>query len=472
MPISRPAARVPVDQMLLNFAACGRYLSPMPDLPWTKMASVSLSNDVSRAGRVLCAALVSLLLASCGGPEVVDTWEGGQHDVAVKVETLEGGETRVKASYGFIGEQTLEDLTKEAATGSVDAAMALGVLYWYGAGPEDGDNPRALPADKTKAMKFYRQAAFKDHVPAQLILADLYASDTSGIKQNLAEAMRLYRKAAEAGELRAQCRLAEMYDKGQGVRRNIAEAIPWYQKCAKSGDGAAMFRLAELHETGEGGSENKVAAVEWYRRAAQANQPLASCRLAFLYDTGEGLLQDRAEAAKLYRVCAESGDGRAMFRLAQLHEAGEGVPSDWDTALAWYQKAADAGQSGAQCRLAALYETGQGVNQDQSEALKWYRACAESGSGSAMFRLAKILDNAADVDGDPKRAADYMFRALKANDQQAKDEMLGGAQSWSQAFREEFQRKLQAENLYSGAIDGILGSGTRQAIQVIAGENT
>ena len=65
-----------------------------------------------------------------------------------------------------------------------------------------------------------------------------------------------------------------------------------------------------------------------------------------------------------------------------------------------------------------------------------------------------------------------MFRALKANEQQAKDEMLAGAQNWSQAFRQEFQKKLQAENLYSGAIDGILGSGARQAIQVITGDST
>lgn len=88
-----------------------------------------------------------------------------------------------------------------------------------------------------------------------------------------------------------------------------------------------------------------------------------------------------------------------------------------------------------------------------------------------MLRLAKIFDNDSEADSDPKLAADYMFRALKANEQQAKDEMLGGAQNWSQAFREEFQRKLQAENLYSGAIDGILGSGTRQAIEVIASDN-
>lgn len=89
-----------------------------------------------------------------------------------------------------------------------------------------------------------------------------------------------------------------------------------------------------------------------------------------------------------------------------------------------------------------------------------------------MFRLAKFFDNADEPDNDPKVAADYMFRALKANEQQAKDEMLGGAQNWSEAFRQEFQKKLQAENLYSGAIDGILGAGTRQAIQVISGDST
>jgi len=65
-----------------------------------------------------------------------------------------------------------------------------------------------------------------------------------------------------------------------------------------------------------------------------------------------------------------------------------------------------------------------------------------------------------------------MLKALKANVQQAKDEMLGGAKNWSQQFRQEFQRKLKAENLYSGTIDGILGQGTQKAIEAITNDNS
>jgi TPR repeat protein len=424
------------------------------------------------ASGFLSCVLVSLILISCSEPKVVDTWKGGEHGVTVKVETLEDGDTRVKASYGTLEEQPLEDLTAKAEEGNVDAAMALGVLYWYGAGSEDPKGQMALAADKTKAMGFYSQAAVKGNTPAKLILADLFASGASGIKQNLAEAARLYLEAAEADEARAQCRLAVMYDKGQGVQQDFSEAVRWYQECAQGGDGAAMLRLAELYDAGEGVSENKAAAAEWYRKAAGANQLRASCRLAVLYDTGQGVVQDLPEAAKLYGVCAKSGDGQAMFRLAQLHETGEGVTSDWDAALEWYRKAADADQSEAQCRLGALYDTGQGVKQDLAEAIKWYRPCAESGIGPAMFRLAEIYENALEVDNDPSLAADYMLKALKANVQQAKDEMLGGAKDWSQQFRQEFQRKLKAVNLYSGTIDGVLGQGTQKAIEAITNDNS
>ena len=58
------------------------------------------------ASGFLSCVFVSFLLISCSEPKVVDTWEGGEHDVAVKVETLEDGDTRVQASYGNLEDQT------------------------------------------------------------------------------------------------------------------------------------------------------------------------------------------------------------------------------------------------------------------------------------------------------------------------------------------------------------------------------
>ena len=417
---------------------------------------------------VLSSALV-LLLAGCSEPQVVDTWKGKHHGATVKVEILEDGTRRVSASYGVLGQKSLEDLKADVEQGSVDAAMALAVLYWYGAGPEGPNGKKAFPPDKAKAAGYYRQAAVKDHVRAQLILADLYASGADGIEQNLAESTRLLGKAAGAGEVDAQCRLAAMYDRGEGVTEDRAEAAKFYQPCAQSGDGAAMLRLAEIYETGEGVPRNKTAAVEWYRRAAEAKQPRALCRLAVLYDTGQGVVQDLSEAADLYRTCAETGDGAAMLRLAQIYEFGQ---DDRATALEWYHKAAGADEWRAKCHLAALYDTGEGVQQDLSEAIKWYEGCAKGGLGLAMFRLAELYDKGLGVPKKPKLAADYMIKALKANVEQAKNEMLARANTWSVEFRKEFQRNLQAENLYNGKIDGILGRGTQGAIKSLAGENS
>jgi len=417
---------------------------------------------------VLSSAVV-LLLAGCGEPQVVDTWKGKRHGATVKLEILEDGATKVSASYGVLGQKSLEDLKADAEQGSVDAAMALAVLYWYGAGPEGPNGKKAFPPDQAKAAGYYRQAAIKDHVVAQLILADLYASGADGIKQNLAESIRLLGKAADAGEVEAQCRLAAMYDKGQGTPEDRAAAAKWYQRCAQSGDGAAMLRLAEIYQTGDGVPRNKVAAVEWYRRAAEAKQPRAVCRLAALYDTGQGVIQDLSEAANLYRTCAETGDGAAMLRLAQIYEFGE---DDRATALEWYRKAADADEWRAQCRLAALYDTGEGVQQDLSEAIKWYEGCAKGGLGPALFRLAELYDKGLSTPKKPKRAADYMIQALKANVEQAKTEMLAGADTWSIEFRKEFQRNLQAANLYNGEIDGILGRSTQDAIKSLAKDSS
>ena len=78
----------------------------------------------------------------------------------------------------------------------------------------------------------------------------------------------------------------------------------------------------------------------------------------------------------------------------------------------------------------------------------------------------KFFDNA------PELTADVIMEALKGKVQQARDEMLEGAKNWSQEFRRAFQRKLKAENLYSGTVDGIPGQGTRKAIEAIPNDNS
>ena len=65
-------------------------------------------------------------------------------------------------------------------------------------------------------------------VKAQLAVGEAY--ETSGTKSDYAEAAAWYRKAADKNSIEAQIHLAVCYRDGRGVTRDMAEAANWYRK--------------------------------------------------------------------------------------------------------------------------------------------------------------------------------------------------------------------------------------------------
>ena len=93
------------------------------------------------------------------------------------------------------------DLFRRAATqGNADAEYNLGVCLRRGLG---------VAVDNNAAEHFYRSAAQRNHVSAQLALGDLIAQSATSDVQWL-EAARWYRLAAESGNAPAKERLVQM----------------------------------------------------------------------------------------------------------------------------------------------------------------------------------------------------------------------------------------------------------------------
>ena len=61
-----------------------------------------------------------------------------------------------------------------------------------------------------------------------------------GVVQDYAEALRWYKLAAEKGFIGAQINLGSMYAQGQGVAQDYVRAHMWYNLAAVSGDSSAV----------------------------------------------------------------------------------------------------------------------------------------------------------------------------------------------------------------------------------------
>lgn len=248
----------------------------------------------------------------------------------------------------------------------------------------------------------------------------------------LAEAFKLYREAADLGLPAAMHNLARMYDKGRGTPRNLAEAAVWYRRAADNDHAAAMSALGTMHEFGEGVERDLVEALRLYRLAADKGDPHALTSLGYMYAQGKGVARDRAEARRLYQIAAEKGHTRAMFNLALMHLKGEGGAIDNVEAVRWLKSAADLGHTGAMRELAFLYDEGRGVARD------------------------------------PRTAADYLLAAYKAGHKEARSDVMVRPLAWSAATRQEIQRRLAVQGLYSGKANGIFDLRTRRALDQLA----
>ena len=108
---------------------------------------------------------------------------------------------------------------------------------------------------------------------AQVLVGESYAAG-KGVERDLQQAAEWYKKAAEKGDLVAELHLAALYrDGGKNFPRDMAQAAEWYRKAAEQGDAGAQATLATLYSIGQGVARNYVEAYYWLYLAAAVKSP-------------------------------------------------------------------------------------------------------------------------------------------------------------------------------------------------------
>jgi TPR repeat protein len=161
-------------------------------------------------------------------------------------------------------------LLAKASAGEVSAQLQVGDAYAAGSGVVR--EPRQLAADYKQAAVWYRKAADRGSIVAQVHLADLYR-DGRGVARDMAQAVAWYRTAAEVGDTGAQGTLGMLYSVGMGVERDDVEAYYWLCLAAtEKGPNQAKY-MANRQSVGEHITTGQQAAVEDRIAAWQAAHP-------------------------------------------------------------------------------------------------------------------------------------------------------------------------------------------------------
>lgn len=192
----------------------------------------------------------------------------------------------------------------------------------------------------SEAIKFYRMAAQNGSAEAQLALGNIYFQG-AGVPQNPTEAAKWYRMAAQNGHPDAPEQLGSLYKYGDlSLEKNYAEAAKWYLKAADNGDTISLVNVGYLyHSGGPGLKQDYSQAAAFFRMAAEKGDGYGQCNLARMYADGEGVEKNGALALHWFRKSADQGNTFGQDGMGRCYEEGLGVPIDLETAQKWYEKA-------------------------------------------------------------------------------------------------------------------------------------
>ncbi|KAI8876522.1 HCP-like protein [Backusella circina FSU 941] len=222
------------------------------------------------------------------------------------------------------------DLLELAATGAADAYYAIGERY----------------GRSHKAIKWYLRAAEKEHIEAQVKMAEYYLG--SNAHKNKTKSLEWYLRADKNGRKGIAYSIAQLYRKLPDIADYQAFAMRWYLEACEEGDMDAAFQIGTMYENGEGVNQDYPLAMEWYLKADTTLRAHVASHIANLYLKGLGVEKDHDEAEKWYKKAYLRGDHSAAATIAKFYDP---------QGFFWWSKAAKHGDIDAEDRLQLISHT-------------------------------------------------------------------------------------------------------------------
>lgn len=316
-----------------------------------------------------------------------------------------------------------KDLYNQSAVqGDPVAQYNLGVLYqngfgvpvdyveaieWYEKAADQGYELAITALELCYALqtpedriKYCQKLAQKGDVDAMFELAELYDL----LLDNMPLAIEWYKKAAEKGHLQAQLECGDYYQ----YEENYNEAIKWYKMAEMQGSLEAISALESLKDEYIAlgkiafDAKNYTEAFVYYKNAADMGNAYAQSWMGYFYRYGIGTKTNFTKAIEYFEKAANQGDSYSSRNLAENYEYGFGISVEdapygeainFDKAFYWYKKAAEQGDVMSQVWLGSLYSITYhffGIKKNIPEAKKWYEKASAQGDSYAKERLTEL----------------------------------------------------------------------------------
>lgn len=130
----------------------------------------------------------------------------------------------------------LQDLTKKAEQGDIDAQYELGCLYRSG-----------KHRNYSAALLWLLKAAEQGHAASQNAVGEIFLWNKKKQLRDEKKAFYWFLKAAEQGEAQAYFNLSKVYFEGKGCAENFEESTYWLQKAAEENIYGAQEELEKRY---------------------------------------------------------------------------------------------------------------------------------------------------------------------------------------------------------------------------------
>jgi TPR repeat protein len=284
-------------------------------------------------------------------------------------------------------------------------------------------------ANAHQARKWWRQAARRDNLEAQLALVSSYQLSTD-LPDHLAKAARWLGKAAKSGDTDSMARYGEMLAKGEGIARDDHAALDWFQRAAENGDAGGLFWLGVFHQVGRGGlSADARRAYACYRQAARKKHAQAQFARGYMLWHRLGTERNLPKSVRTYMKAAMQGVPEALWRLGICLEHGICMAKDIPIAVNAFRMAAANQDPDAMFHLARCHYRGIGVEKDRNTAVEWL---------AASKNYAHLIMRDAGGEIDTAQALRLLDHEVEAYEERLVDMLLAsGAAVYRQGTREE-----------------------------------
>ena len=344
-------------------------------------------------------------------------------------------------------EESFEELLEKAEAGDSAAMYQAAELYFTGEQAvrdskpcEDAQQAQNagkiesvdLVQDVKQAMRWFRESARLEYVPAMLKMMHFYREGEQ-VKKNYTLSLSWAKKAAATGDQRGQYALVDSYLYGLDGKQDTGAGLALLSKMAEQGDESAkrtaddvLNKIREAKERFDAGIKNPSTASGYYemgmyclkgdgfynypkeavrylKKAAEKEHVHAEYQLALAYHTGDGVKKDEDECIRWLEKAAEKSHKEAGELLAELQEKRRirQEKAEFKNHL----RQAEKGDAYAQSKTAELYLVGIGVKQDIQKGIEWYEKASETDEGYAARQLAKLYSEGEFVPVDPEKAA-------------------------------------------------------------------